>query len=440
MAGLSEAENQLAWETWQIRQVDLASLSSQSTRVVADQSDHDIPLERPPRVVQAIRHVVDETRERSGPFAAAEAMETHPTPDAESTSAALGALVRQPRIPGLQYLVVDRADTVFEYAGGWADLSARRPMTAETTMMAYSMSKTITAAAVLQLVEAQKIALDSPIDQYLDSQSYGHDVTVRQLLLHTSGIPNPTPLRWVHPITRHAAFQEGAALSAVLQQHNRLSFAPGAKFAYSNIGYWLLGSIVERASGEPFTAYVHDHILRPLGIEPQALGYLVVYPANHATGYLEKYSLMNLIQRFVVDRALIGDYEGPWLEIRGHYIDGPAFGGLVGTTRGFGVFLQDQLRPHSRLFDDRTRNLFYEQQHTKQGAAIPMTLGWHIGATGGAGFFFKEGGGGGFHSMMRVYPGDGIGTVVMTNATGFDVRRLLDDMDPRFFRSAQNRQ
>ena len=83
--------------------------------------------------------------------------------------------------------------------------------------------------------------------------------------------------------------------------------------------------------------------------------------------------------------------------------------------------------------------MFYEQQRTTSGAAIAMTLGWHIGSTGSAPFFFKEGGGGGFHSMMRVYPDAGIGTVVMVNATGFDVRRLLDDIDRVFLRSAQNR-
>jgi hypothetical protein len=64
-----------------------------------------------------------------------------------------------------------------------------------------------------------------------------------------------------------------------------------------------------------------------------------------------------------------------------------------------------------------------------------MTLGWHIGSYEGARFFFKEGGGGGFHCMMRLYPASGVATVVMTNATGFDVRRLLDTIDASFVRS-----
>ena len=63
-----------------------------------------------------------------------------------------------------------------------------------------------------------------------------------------------------------------------------------------------------------------------------------------------------------------------------------------------------------------------------------MTLGWHIGRMGGDEYFYKEGGGGGFHSLMRVYPARGIATVVMSNATDFDVERSLDALDPQFFR------
>ena len=348
----------------------------------------------------------------------------------------MDALVRESSTPGIQYLVVDQAQTVFEYDGGWADLAGHRPMTAATTMMAYSMSKTITAAAVLQLVDTNKIRLDDRIDRYVDSP-YGHAVTVRQLLSHTSGIPNPIPLAWVHPVASHDTFNERAALDAVLRKHGRLAFAPGTKYAYSNIGYWLLGRIVERASREPFTSYMAGHILHPLGIERE-LGYAIPSPADHANGYLEKFSVMNLVKGWLIDRALIGNYEGRWLRIYGHYLNGPAFGGLVGTARGFATFLQDQLRPHTRLLSDATRGLFYEPQRTTQGKTVAMTLGWHIGSVNRVSFFYKEGGGGGFHCLMRLYPTSGLATVVMTNATGFDVRRLMDTVDPQFLQLDQS--
>ena len=169
-----------------------------------------------------------------------------------------------------------------------------------------------------------------------------------------------------------------------------------------------------------------------MAIGPHELGYVVLDPVHHATGYLEKYSLMNLVKAFLIDRDLVGNYSGRWLAIRSHYLNGSAFGGLVGTASGFGKFLQDQLRERSVLFNDATRRLFYAQQHTTRGAAVAMTLGWHVGDLDGTRFFYKEGGGGGFHCMMRVYPGGSIGTVVMTNATGFDVRGLLDTIDSSF--------
>ncbi len=158
------------------------------------------------------------------------------------------ALVAQSKVPGIQYLVMDSTRTLFEYDGGWADIRGHVPMESSTTMMAYSMSKTITAAAVLRLVEARRIGLDDPLDRYVASSPYGPSVTVRQLVSHTSGIPNPIPLRWVHAAARHAAFDENAALAAVLREYHDLRFPPGTKYAYSNIGYWLLGRVVARRS------------------------------------------------------------------------------------------------------------------------------------------------------------------------------------------------
>jgi len=348
----------------------------------------------------------------------------------------LAALTLRSDTPGIQYIVVNSAGVVFEHAGGWADIDGQIPMDLMTTMMAYSMSKTITAVAVLQLVGQGKLSLDDPLARYVSSLPYDPSVTVRQLVSHTSGLPHPIPLRWVHPVDEHDAFDEEAALAQVVQDHPRLRFEPGTRFAYSNIGYWLLGSVVERVSGEPFESYVDEHIVKPLALSREQLGYVIVDPDHHAKGYLEKYSFMNLVGRFLIDRKLLGAYEDGWLEVRSHYVNGPAFGGLVGTARGFGRFLQDQLSDQSVLLEKTTRELLYTPQRTAEGREIPMTLGWHVGGGEGGRFFYKEGGGGGFHCMMRVYPGAGIGTVVMTNATGFDVAGLLDTIDGSFMPSA----
>jgi len=331
--------------------------------------------------------------------------------------------------PGIQYLVLDSSHVLFEFNGGWADIANRRRMDSATTMMAYSMSKTITAAAVLQLVEAGQLDLDAPVSRYLPSQPYGSAITIRQVIAHTAGIPNPIPLKWVHLASSHASFDADAALASVLQAHGKTTSEPGRKYAYANIGYWLLERVVERVTGEPFTAYVTRRVLQPIAATQAELGYAIPDPARHARGYLEKYSIPNLLKGFLIDDAFIGDYEDGWLRIESHFLNSPGMGGLVGTSRGFGKFLQDQLRGHSVILGDAGRRLFFEQQRTASGTPIDMTLGWHIGSLDGARYFYKEGGGGGFHSMMRLYPDAGIASVMIVNATTMNVGKAQDEAD-----------
>jgi D-alanyl-D-alanine carboxypeptidase len=337
------------------------------------------------------------------------------------------------QVPGLQYIVVDDKGTLFEYAGGWADIRHQQAMTLDTTLMAYSMTKTFTAVAMLQLVEQGTVGLDDEIDRYLPDIPYaGNHITIRQLLCHTAGIPNPIPLRWVHLAEEDVSFDEDAALAQVLRDNPKLAFQPGQKFAYSNIGYWLLGKIIERVTDRSYPNYVRANILVPLGLAAPELDFVIPDPVQHANGYLAKYSITNLIKGFVTDSKFWGDYEGNWLRLKSHHLNGSAFGGLVGTARGFSRFLQDQLRTESVLLSAETKRLLETQQTDSAGNPIPMTLGWHVGATRGTSYFFKEGGGGGFHSEMRLYPLKRIASVVMVNSTEFDSTKFLNRMDGAF--------
>jgi D-alanyl-D-alanine carboxypeptidase len=336
------------------------------------------------------------------------------------------------QVPGLQYVVVSADDVQLDFAGGWADIGQQRPMTNDTTMMAFSMTKTFTAAAVLQLVERGVIGLDDELDQYVSSAPYGgQGITIRQLLSHTAGLPNPIPLRWVHLAEEEDSFDEAAALEAVMTGNPRLDASPGEKYAYTNIGYWLLGKVIEAATGESYAEYVRSNILVPLGVDTQmAIG--IPDPTNHASGYLARYSFTNLLKGFMTDGKFWGEYEGDWLRIKNHHLNGPAFGGLVGNARSFGRFLQDQLSAESALFSADTKDLLQAAQTTAAGAAVPMTLGWHVGQVNGEPYLFKEGGGGGFHAEMRIYPERGIGSVVMVSSTDFDSTGFLNRVDQPF--------
>lgn len=256
----------------------------------------------------------------------------------------------------------------------------------------------------------------------------GQGITVRHLLAHTAGLTNPIPLRWVHPATDHDAFYQQRALARVLGGAATLDGRPGEQFRYSNNGYWLLGRIIEEATGRSFAAYVGDEIVRPLGLDVDRLGFRIPTDGGQAAGYLARSSPIQLVKRFITDPWVWAGDEGAWTRVADHHLDGPACGGAIGSARAFGRFLQDQLQPTSVLLGDVGRGLLEEPQ-TAAGRPIPMTLGWHIGQVGNQRFLAKEGGGAGFHAEMRLYPDVGIGTVVMVNATEFDSGAFLDRAD-----------
>lgn len=355
----------------------------------------------------------------------------------DNATSALNGYVRS-EVPGLQYIAVAADRVLIEFAGGWADIQGQTAMTPDTTLMAYSMTKTFTAVAILQLAEQRKLDLDDLIDRYLPNAAYhGHGITPRQLLNHTSGIPNPIPFRWVHLAAEDSNFDEAEALAQVLRENPDLSFEPGRKFAYSNIGYWLLGKVVEQVTGQAHSAYVREHILLPLGLSAQDMDFVIPDESRHANGYLKKYSLMNLVKGFVFDSKFLGGYEGNWLRLNSHYLNGPAFGGLIGTARGFSRFLQDQLGTASVLFGPETKRLLETRQKDGAGHSIPMTLGWHVGETGGVAYLFKEGGGGGFHGEMRIYPKRRVATVALANSTGFNSTEFLNRFDRTYLASGK---
>lgn len=333
--------------------------------------------------------------------------------------------------PGIQYIIVDKTGVIFEYSSGLSDLKSRTPLHLNHTMAAFSMTKTITAIAVLQLVEKQKLKLDDKVNRYI-KHPYGSDITIRQLLNHTSGIPNPIPLKWVHLANCTEKINEDAALDLVLKENPKSDNTPGENYAYSNIGYWLLGKVVEAVTQLEYQTYVKQNIFRPLELEPTEIDFKINDPSNHAKGYLAKYSFINLIKGFVTNKEVWGEYEGSWLHIKDVYLNGPAFGGAIGSAKAFSRILQNLLSDESRLLGKSTIQLLYTQEKTNLGKDILMTLGWHIGELNGLRYFYKEGGGAGFHSEMRIYPSAGLASVIMTNKTSFNSRKELSKIDINF--------
>lgn len=347
----------------------------------------------------------------------------------------LADALEEKNFPSLQYLVASEDSILFEFSGGFADLKNKIAASSNTRYKYYSITKTFTAAAILLLAQRNQITLDEPAIDYLPFIPYGRSVKIKHLLSHTSGIPNPIPLKWVHLTSvGWTKEKEDSLLKNILNENSELDFKPGTKYQYSNIGYWLLGKIIEQVSGVHYSKFVEENILHPLSISRDELDFS---DEGIAKGYLAKWSFMNLIKSFLIDDELIGEYENNWLNFNSHQVDGIAYGGINGTARGAAKFLQDQLKDKSLLFDDSIRKYFFEEIMINDSCKIPMTLAWHIGSLDGRKYFFKEGGGGGFHSEMRIYPEEKFATIIAANKTSSEVIKLLNQIDIQFLQSIE---
>jgi D-alanyl-D-alanine carboxypeptidase len=344
----------------------------------------------------------------------------------------LDRLIAQNRIPGIQYTVVDAADTRFQYAGGLRNIRTKEPVSTDTTFMASSSTKVFTAAAVLQLVEKGKIRQGDTLTAHYPRHPYGDSLTIKHLLMQTSGIPNPLPLRWLHSVSEHAGFNEELALQQAMQRHPKLLFQPGQKYAYSNISYWLLGKVIESASGMTYSDYLRANIFDPLSIPPQQAGFSITDLRRHATGYQKKFSALGLLLYLMMDRRMIGETVQGRFGLDPVYMNGPAYGGLICSSTGLARFLQDLLSKDPILLSSESRSLFLTPQVTDDGRDIGMTLGWRTGRLNNVVYYGKPGAGPGFRSNVRLYSGKGIGIAWLINETGVserDINRLSDSLD-----------
>jgi len=151
-------------------------------------------------------------------------------------------------------------------ASGWLDLERRIAMPADAVFPIYSITKTVIAVCVLRLAELRALALDEPISRWVAELPFGDDVSLRQLLNHTAGVPNYSTLP-----------EQIAALNASPDQawtfdqfvehscHRGLDFSPGEGWCYSNTGYTLLTRAVELANATSFAEAVQQHVAGPLG-------------------------------------------------------------------------------------------------------------------------------------------------------------------------------
>lgn len=166
--------------------------------------------------------------------------------------------------PGVSIAVVEGGRVVYSHAYGFRDLRSRSPADVDTHFEVGSITKQFTAAAILQLQEAGKLDINATLATYLPAAPHASEVTLRQLLSHTSGLPE----YFTGPDVDEAAGKPTSFDMVMVRVAGKpLDFPPGAKWSYSNTGYILLGRIIELITHETYHHYVQTHFLDPLGMK-----------------------------------------------------------------------------------------------------------------------------------------------------------------------------
>ncbi len=187
--------------------------------------------------------------------------------------------------PGFSVRVTKNGETVYTKHAGYADVKKKLKITDKTIFCLASASKQFTAACIVLLQKQGKLSLDDNMDKYLpEFPAYSGKVTINQLLNHTGGLKDYRALAMLRGEDSDN-YSANAIRSMLTAQE--LNDTPGVNWSYSNSGYWCLGQIIERVSGQSVQAFAYKNIFRPLKMKDTRY---VIRPhnkfKNKAVGYI----------------------------------------------------------------------------------------------------------------------------------------------------------
>ncbi|MEA3335162.1 MAG: serine hydrolase [Chloroflexota bacterium] len=318
-------------------------------------------------------------------------------------------------LPGVAIGIIKDGKVVYTKGFGEADMVAGKPVTPQSLFSMASISKMLTAAAIMQLVEQGLIDLDAPVTDYLpyfrlDDPRYS-EITVRHLLGHTSGLPffsKETEVRWKAKDYENPDNEEGALERHVRAMNDvKLIADPGGDDTlYSTIGYNVLGAIIAKVSGQSYETYMQENILDPLGMDHSSFLLDDVDPELLTTGY----------------RREVGSSEAtPWHFFPFNRQHGPG-GGLIANVDDMNkwalAILNGGELNGARIVETETLDEIWTPLSTPGmgGLLQEYGMGWFLAEDKGHRFVWHVGGGPGYMSNLILAPDDDAAVVTMVNS------------------------
>lgn len=333
-------------------------------------------------------------------------------PQRDSLRAHIRRLVDSAGIPSLAVGISVAGRTVWAEGFGYADVGRRVPATPDTRYSLASITKPLTATAVMRLVEQGRVRLDSPANHYLRATQLtglagrADSATIRRLLSHTAGLP--LHYRFYYGEQAGSAGDGLPDANATIGRYGLVVFPPGTVYSYSNLGYGVLGEVVASASGMSYEAYMREHVFAPLGMTRTTI----------STGA----GLANSALRYNAAGRPIPPYD----------FDHRAASAVYSTVHDllrFAEFHVGTRRESSVNFlaDSSVRRM---QQIATPPRAAPggYGLGWHVDDDNGVRRVRHTGGMPGVNTVLALYPDAGVAVVALANQSSALPGRVASDL------------
>jgi D-alanyl-D-alanine carboxypeptidase len=325
----------------------------------------------------------------------------------------VSAQMRQLHIPGLSLAILRDGRITKAQGYGLANLELKAGATKETVYEIGSNTKQFTAAAIMMLVEDGKVHLQDPITKYFsEAPEAWSSITIQHLLTHTSGIQNHVAVpHWLDVFRTDLSFNTTPLREELLKMFFKLplEFRPGETWAYDNTGYYLLGMVIEKASGKSYWQFLDERIFKPLGMnatrntDPQPI------VPNRASGY---------------------EWKNDHFENQPILLPAIAFsaGSLLSTVEDMAKW--DAALHTEKLLKRTSLEQMWTAVLTKDGADAPFNygFGWFIDSYHGHRLVQHSGGTPGFSSAIYRFLDDKLTIVVLTNHADRIVDQLAIDL------------
>jgi CubicO group peptidase (beta-lactamase class C family) len=331
-----------------------------------------------------------------------------PDPDISNRLDAIVLPLAPPGGPGAAVIVLKNGDAIYKKAVGHADVDAKVPNTPATNFRLASVTKQLTAAAILLLVDDGKLSLDTRlVDAFPGFPEYGKGITIRHLLTHTSGLPDYED----HAPPSATAQLKDADVLAILAAQSKTYFPAGTQHRYSNSAYALLALVAEKYSGKRFPDFLRDRIFAPLGMHrtvahEEGITTVADRAFGHSPSEAGGYARTDQSR----DSAVLGD------------------GGVYSSVEDLAKW--DRALRDGKLLRPETRAAAFAPTVLPDGAPTGYGFGWRAGTYRDHPFVGHGGDSVGFRTHIERYPADGLTVIVLFNRADVDphqtLRRIVD--------------